>query len=42
MKKIFIMAFALVATAISTTTFAQGTKMVGGAGSFSLILTVPH
>lgn len=30
MKKIFIMAIALVATAISTETFAQKTKMVGG------------
>lgn len=29
------MAFALVATAISTTTFAQGTKMVGGAAMYS-------
>jgi len=35
MKKIFIMAFALVATAISATTFAQGTKMVGGAAMYS-------
>jgi uncharacterized surface protein with fasciclin (FAS1) repeats len=31
MKKIIILAVALVATAISTTSFAQGTKMVGGA-----------
>jgi len=29
------MAFALVATAISATTFAQGTKMVGGAAMYS-------
>ncbi|MEJ7780297.1 MAG: fasciclin domain-containing protein [Daejeonella sp.] len=31
MKKILIMAIALAASAISTTTFAQATKMVGGA-----------
>lgn len=31
MKKILILAVALVASAISTTGFAQGTKMVGGA-----------
>ncbi len=31
MKKIFILTIALVASAISTTTFAQSTKMVGGA-----------
>ena len=31
MKKIFIMAIALAASAISTTSFAQSTKMVGGA-----------
>jgi uncharacterized surface protein with fasciclin (FAS1) repeats len=37
MKKIFIMAFALVATAIGTTTFAQGTKMAAGASMKSTI-----
>jgi uncharacterized surface protein with fasciclin (FAS1) repeats len=31
MKKILILAVALVASVISTTGFAQGTKMVGGA-----------
>lgn len=31
MKKIFILAIALAASAISTTSFAQSTKMVGGA-----------
>ncbi len=34
MKKLFILAVALVATAISTQTFAQKTKMVGGAEMF--------
>jgi uncharacterized surface protein with fasciclin (FAS1) repeats len=34
MKKIIIMAIALAASAISTTTFAQGTKMVGGAAMY--------
>ena len=34
MKKIIIMAIALAASAISTTTFAQGSKMVGGAAMY--------
>lgn len=34
MKKIIIMAIALAASAISTTTFAQKTKMVGGAAMY--------
>jgi hypothetical protein len=37
MKKIFIMAFALAATAIGTTIFAQGTKMAAGASMKSTI-----
>lgn len=35
MKKIFILAIALAASAISTTSFAQSTKMVGGAEMYS-------
>ena len=34
MKKIFILAIALVASAISNTTIAQDTKMVGGAAMY--------
>lgn len=37
MKKILILAFALVATAISTTTFAQGTKKGGAVSTVDIV-----